>query len=104
MRALDDWTGAAVRGRDGRKGRVMQGTTTYVVVHWEDDTTGNVHRALLTMLRPPIGSTGLGHIVNETPAERLDRSGPWWAGLIGLGVLLGLTAWVVYCLSTGGQP
>lgn len=98
----DDWTGAIVRGRDGRKGRVVQGTTTYVVVHFEDDRTQNVHRTLLTMLRPPLHpDTGLAEVATESPAERLERTGPWWAGLTGLGLLLALTAWVVYCLSTG---
>jgi hypothetical protein len=73
MRA-DDWTGATIRLRDGRKCYVQDGRTRYLAVHSEDDRLLEVDRLQVTMTRPPIGYTG--PIVQ--PLGRPARS-PWWA-------------------------
>ena len=63
MNALDtdSWEGSIVRGRDGRKGRVLQdarplfGGRSILTVHWETDTIEEADRQHVTMLRPPLG-------------------------------------------------
>lgn len=73
MSRPDDWTGATVRLRDGRKCYVQDGRTAVLAVHSEDDRLLEVHRSEVTMTRPPIGYTG--PIVQ--PLGRAPRS-HWW--------------------------
>lgn len=107
MTRPDSWEGAIVRGRDGRKGRVVADGLSRLtrahrlLVHWDDDTLLDTPASVVTMLRPPVGFTGMLTPARETRTERLERTGPWWAGLIGLLLLLGCVAAVVWALSTG---
>lgn len=106
----DSWEGAIVRGRDRRKGRVTadhrpllrRGRASVLVVHWDNHEVTHVPREEVTMLRPPVGFVESTPIVSETRMEALERTGPWWAGIIGLVALLIIVGFVVYGLATGG--
>jgi hypothetical protein len=101
---VDDWTGAIVRLRDGRLCRVEAGRRRVLEVHTENDQALNVDRGIVTMIRPPLGygSKRVLDPLQETAAERIERTGPWWAGLVGLAALLVACGLMVYALSTGG--
>lgn len=100
----EDWSGAIVRLRDGRLSHVQLGATRYLGVHTEDDTLLEVDRHEVVMVRPPLGFQPRNlPPLRERAAERLERTGPWWAGIIGLMAILsivGMTAWYL----TGGTP
>lgn len=52
----DSWAGAIVRGRDGRKGRVLDEVRHrfprlhLLMVHWDDDTYATADSFAVTML------------------------------------------------------
>ena len=101
---VDDWTGAIVRLRGGRLARVEDGRRRTLEVHTEDAEMVSVGRDVVTMIRPPLGygdRTPILPRLTETPAERAERLGPWWAGLVGLLAVLVACGLMVYALSTG---
>lgn len=90
----DSWEGAIVRGRDRRKGRVQAdhrprftwGTTSVLVVHWDDHEVTTVAREHVTMLKPPIGfQSVLGTPVTVASAQdRREKIAARWALILGI--------------------
>ena len=105
----DSWEGAIVRGRDRRKGRVeadhrpllRRGRASVLVVHWDDHEVTHVPRAEVTMLRPPVGFVESTPIATETRWERMERTGPWWSGIVALVCLVLSAAVIIWAVAAG---
>ena len=82
-RPADSWEGAIVRGRDRRKGRVLDEERHrfprlhLLLVHWDDDSVETADAHTVQMLRPPLGYTA---VMPPLAEERgMKRYGPLWA-------------------------
>lgn len=106
-RPADTWEGAIVRHRDTRKGRVLQDgihrltRSRLLLVHWDDDTVDSITADRVTMLAPPLHYRKVVPPTRATRREVLERTGPWWSGIIGLVSLLICAGLIVWALATG---
>ncbi|QOP64793.1 hypothetical protein SEA_DELAGARZA_34 [Microbacterium phage DelaGarza] len=109
MTRPDSWEGAIVRGRDGRKGKVLadqrpmlrRERSHTLVVHWDNDETSTTGRDQVTMLAPPL------HFREVIPIplrrEPLEALGPRWA-FISCGVCLAvILAAVAFYMVAGAR-